>query len=226
MNKILSPNVSIPSIVVLFIGGLSTLIAGYPVWSYILWGLAAIWLLISLIYSCTFKKESQKETDIKVVEIYEDNKGECGLIINNTGKNPLKNCHARLIDMDFEIPNSHYSLKRYPRSENLTCTKDVPEHSAGKIPLFRWGLGMSKDLEIVYESETQKIGYKIVNVPILVFLNIWANNAHAIYVICKLSDRSGWGYELSILKTATNQEQFKLANFQQPDYHKEDSQNE
>ena len=141
MSDIFKLYISIGSIVVLFVGGVSTFTTGHPVWSYILWGLAILWLLISIIYYTRKKKKienkEENQTDIKVVDIYEDNKGECGLIINNTGKNPLKNCHARLIDLAFEIQNPHYSLERYPKSEDLICTKDIPEHGNGKIQLFR-----------------------------------------------------------------------------------------
>lgn len=51
MRKVFSLPVSIAPIIALSIGGITTLISGYPVWSYVLWGLAIIWLLISLIRS-------------------------------------------------------------------------------------------------------------------------------------------------------------------------------
>ncbi len=154
-----------------------------------------------------------KTSNLEVISSYEDNNRECGLIIHNTGKNHLKNCHARLLDLAFEKPLSRLSLKRYSRLEDLVFTPDIPEFGDGKIPLFRWGV-VSKDLEIVYQSKIDKIGFRIANVPILALLHIWADNIPATYAVCKLSDRLGWGYDLSIVETGILQGEVKLANYQ------------
>ena len=72
----------------------------------------------------------------------------------------------------------------------------------------------SKNLKIVYQSKAYDIGYEILNVPILVLLNIWADNTPAIYAICRLSDRLGWGYDLSIVEAGVLQGETKLATYQ------------
>ena len=152
---------------------------------------------------------------IQITDIYEDNTRECGLIVNNAGNNPLKNCHARLMGLAFETPHTQYSLEKYPKSEDLVCSQEFPQHGDGKIPLFRWGPDMAnKDLEIVYKSGKQKIGYGILNVPILVLLNVWVDNFPATYAVCKLEDRLGWGYQLSILETGILQNEVKLTTYQ------------
>ena len=117
---------------------------------------------------------------IRVKEPYEDNTGECGLIFHNTGKNPLANCHARLLDLDFETPHHKLSLKTYPRSEDLVCQQNIADFGDGKIPLFRWERGtIDKKLMIVYQNKTKQIGYGVTNTPILVMLSIWADNVPA-----------------------------------------------
>lgn len=164
---------------------------------------------------------------IKVVGKYEDNKGECGLIFCNTNLSNLSNCQARLIDLAFEVLHPRYSLERYPKAEDLICPQHIGGAGNGKIPLFRWGFsGGSKDLEIVYKSDTQKIGYGILNVPILVLLNIWADNVQNTYAVCKLEDRLGWGYELSVLETGILKGGVKLATYQKPNPDIEGSQTE
>lgn len=168
-------------------------------------GVFVVVLIIIRLLSLKMKRQV-----IQIKDKYEENisggGGECGLIFQNPKADNLVNCHARLLDLSFEISHSRYSLERYPKAEDLVCTQNIAGFGDGKIPLFRWGWDMaSKDLEIVYQSGTYQIGYRIVNVPILVLLNLWADNAPATYVICKLSDRLGWGYALSILKTATKQ---------------------
>ena len=141
--------------------------------------------------------------------------GECGLVFHNSKAENLTNCHARLIDLAFETPHSQYSLANYPKAEDLVCPQNIAAFGDGKILLFRWGWGMaSKDLEIVYQSKARQIGYRIVNVPILVLLNLWADNTPMTYAICKLEDRLGWGYQLSVLKTGAQQDNLNLATFQ------------
>ena len=49
MAKILLLHVAIAPIIALFIAGIITLIQGYPIWSVILWALASLWLIASLI---------------------------------------------------------------------------------------------------------------------------------------------------------------------------------
>lgn len=154
---------------------------------------------------------------IKIVDIYEDNKRECGLICRNTTLTNLTNCQARLIDLAFEVPHPRYSMERYSKAEDLICPQSIGGSSNGKIPLFRWGLsGGSKDLEIVYKSKTEKIGYGILNAPILVLINVWADNLQNTYAVCKLGDRLGWGYELSVLETGILKGEVKLATYQKP----------
>ncbi len=169
-------------------------------------------LLIFRLLSLKIKRHA-----IQIKEPYEDNVGECGLIFRNTSSNNLTNCQARLIDLAFEKQHARYSLERYPKAEDLVCAEKIAGSGDGKIPLFRWGWsGGSKDLEIVYKSGTQKIGYGILNVPILVLLNVWADNVQNTYAICKLEDRLGWGYLLSILKTGILQGDVKLTTYQKP----------
>ena len=108
-------------------------------------------------------------------------------------------------------------MERYSKVEDLICPQSIGGSSDGKIPLFRWGLsGGSKDLEIVYKSKTEKIGYGILNVPILVLINVWADNLQNTYAICKIADRLGWGYELSVLETGILKGEVKLATYQKP----------
>jgi hypothetical protein len=172
-------------------------------------------LIVFRLFSLNIKRHA-----IQIKEQYEDNAGECGLIFRNNSSTNLTNCQARLIDLAFEIPHPRYSLERYPKSEDLICTQNVAGFSDGKIPLFRWGWsGGSKDLEIVYQSGTHKIGYGIVSVPILALLNVWADNIQNTYAVCKLSDRMGWGYELSILKTGLQKGKPTLVDFQRSGSH-------
>ena len=162
---------------------------------------------------------------IKIVDKYEDNKGECGLIFRNTSLTNLDNCQARLVDLASEIPHPRYSLERYPKAEDLICPQYISGAGDGKVPLFRWGFSaVSKDLEIVYKSGSQKIGYGILNAPILVLLNIWAENVRSTYAVCKLEDRLGWGYKLSVLETGVLNGEVTLATYQKPTPDKEGSQ--
>ena len=199
------------------IGGIF-LLDTHPVWAYVLLAagvLSIIWGLWPMIKRRRFQKP--KGSIIQITDIYEDNKGECGLIFRNTSSNNLTNCQARLIDLAFEKQHARYSLERYPKAEDLVCAEKIAGFGDAKIPLFRWEWsGGSKDLEIVYKSGTQKIGYGILNVPILVLLNVWADNVQNTYAICKLEDRLGWGYSLSILKTGILQGDVKLTTYQKP----------
>lgn len=72
MSKIFSLPVSIAPIIALFIGGIATIISGYPVWSYVLWGLAFIWLLISLIRSKKTEDSSGLTQNISQSQAGED----------------------------------------------------------------------------------------------------------------------------------------------------------
>lgn len=168
-----------------------------------------------------------KKHILRIKGTYEDNARECGLIFSNNSSINLTNCQASLINLAFEIPHSRYSLEKYPKAENLDCTQNVAGFGDGKIPLFRWGFsGGSKDLEVVYKSSTQKIGYGILNVPILVLLNIWADDVQNTYAVCKLEDRLGWGYELSVLETGIPNREVKLATYQKSISDKEEYQSE
>ncbi len=160
-------------------------------------------------------KNPKRKEVIQVVDIYEDNIGECGLIFHNTGENPLGNCQSQLLDLAFETPHNRWSLGHYPKVEAFVCDQNVAGFGNGKIPLFRWGKGTeSKSLEIVYKKGTESIGYGVTNVPILMLLNLWADGTQNTYAICKLEDRRGWGYRLSILKTGLQQDNTHLATFQ------------
>ena len=61
MGRIFLLHISIGPIITLFLGGITALLLGHPVWSYIIWVLAAIWLIASLIYSWRKRKESAKK---------------------------------------------------------------------------------------------------------------------------------------------------------------------
>ncbi len=155
------------------------------------------------------------EPEVQIKETYEDNVGECGLIFSNSGSTNLVNCRAQLLNLVFETPHTRWSLEHYPKVEDLVCTQNVAGFGNGKIPLFRWGKGIvSKSLEIVYQKGTESIGYGVANVPMLVLLNVWADNTQATYAVCKLEGRLGWGFELSILKTGLQQDKLELATFQ------------
>lgn len=159
--------------------------------------------------------ENEVNGAIQIKEPYEDNVGECGLIISNSGSTNLVNCQAKLLDIVYETPSTELTLSRFPKAENLICDNVVAGLGNGKIPLFRWGKGtVSKSLEIVYRKGTEPIGYGVANVPILVLLNLWADGTQNTYAICKLEDRLGWGYQLSILKTGLQQDNPNLTTFQ------------
>ena len=156
-------------------------------------------------------------SNIRVVDVYEDNRGECGLIFRNTSLANLTHCQAMLIDLAFEALHPHLSLERYPRAEHLVCTEDVAALGDGKVPLFRWGKGtVGKSLEIVYQKGTESIGYGVANTPILMLLNLWAEGTKTTYAVCKLEDRLGWGYSLSILETGILLGNVSLTTFQKP----------
>ncbi len=57
MMKVFSPQISIPSIIVLFIAGVTIYVQGYPIWSYIFWGLAIIMLIMFLRNSLLSRKK-------------------------------------------------------------------------------------------------------------------------------------------------------------------------
>ena len=202
-------------------------------------------LILSCIYILFRKKRQQQpistQPQLAVNEVkpslevtkYEEDKGwkdgkpigECGLIFTNSSSIVLNNCHARLLDIAYEIPHKEYGLHTYPKAEDLICDKTIPAFSKGKIPLFRWkGTFVDKELELVYENVAHKIGYGIANTPILILLNIWAENMQVHYTICKLEDRLGWGYLLTILQTGLQQDNLNLATFQLSNFRKEGSQ--
>lgn len=159
----------------------------------------------------------QRIASLIIQDKYEDNDGECGLIVHNTSSVNLNTCRARILNSAYETPHSRYSLDRYFKAEDLICTEDIPQFGFGKISIFKWGLNAAdKDLKIIYKRGTHKIGYKIVSVPILILLNVWADNVPNTYAICKLEDRVGWGFNLSIMRTGLQQENPQLSIFQQP----------
>ncbi len=158
------------------------------------------------------RTQQQEMPYIKIVDTYEDNVGECGLIFSNSGSTNLVNCHANLLDIDWETPSKQFTLARFPKVEDLICDNIVAGFSNGKIPLFRWkGMMDDKKLEIVYQKKSERI---VCDIPILVLLNVWADNKQATYAVCKLEDRLGWGYGLSILKTGVQQHKLDLVTFQ------------
>ena len=179
--------------------------------------------------------ETHLNSLVQQVKTYEEDKGwengkpigECGLIFINTSDANLVGCHVKLIDLVYETPHKHYGLDNYPKVETLICDKTIPAFGSGKIPLFRWkGAMIDKSLSIIYEKKDDNIGYSITNIPILVLLNIWADNVPAAYVVCRLSDRLGWGYGLSILKSGLQKENPKLSVFQIKASGKKDPQTE
>ncbi len=179
----------------------------------------AIWFGYSLRKPRYIQEKIIEETIIQVLDRYEEHikggGGECGLTIRNMSRNPLTNCSARLIDMAFEKPHQQWSLDSYRKSEALLCSREIPQFSNGKVLIFRWGIGaIDKELFIVYQNEATKIPCGILNIPILVHLNIWADNIPATSVICKLADRLGWGYDLTILESVLQKENIKLSSFQ------------
>lgn len=199
---------------------LTKLIPTLPLWSRYLailfFGLLTAFGVILLVAIFRQTKYGTVLGDVlNITEVYEDNKGECGLIFSNSSDTNLEDCHAKLLDLCFETPQGSLKLINYSRVEDLICDQNVAGFSNGKIPLFRWGEGMvSKNLEIVYQKETQPIGYGVTNVPILVLLNLWADGTQNTYAICKLNDRVGWGYQLSILKIGLQRDNPNLATFQ------------
>jgi hypothetical protein len=62
MKRLLSIRICIGPIIALFIGGVLSLISGYPVWTYILWGVAVIWLIGMLINNLFYKNQTQRTT--------------------------------------------------------------------------------------------------------------------------------------------------------------------
>lgn len=163
------------------------------------------------------KPNAQRGNVLNIVDKYEDNVGECGLIFSNSGSTNLVNCHARLLDVDYETLQKNLTLKRFSRVEDLICNQNVAGFGNGKIPLFRWGKGtVSKRLEIVYQKGTESIGYGVANIPILMLVDLWADGTQTTYAVCKLEDRLGWGYKLSILKTGFKQDEVELTTFQKP----------
>ncbi|MFC2040853.1 hypothetical protein ACFLTY_00825 [Chloroflexota bacterium] len=168
-----------------------------------------------------------KKPIIQIVDKYEEyipSGHECGLIFKNSSEENIVDCQARLLDLAFETPHEHHTLGYLLRMKNLFCEKTVAGFSEGKLPLFRWGRGSSsKSAEFVYDGGTESVAYGIANTPILLMLNIWAENVPATYAICKLSDRMWGGYDLSILKTGLQKDNPKLDDFQILDSHTEDS---
>ena len=69
------------------------------------------------------------EPEIKIVEIYEDNVGECGLIFSNSGSANL-NCNAKLLDVGYETPQGSLSLS------HPTAGRSAAPNSADRQ---RWG---------------------------------------------------------------------------------------
>jgi len=178
---------------------------------------AFIFILVAIRFILKYVSKRQSTQIIKIIDTYEDNVGECGLIFSNSGSTNLVDCHAKLLDIAYETPSKQFTLDRFPKAEDLICDNMVAGFSNGKIPLFRWkGTMGDKKLEIVYQNETRGIAYTIANVSILVLLNIWADNAQATYAVSKLEDRLGWGYKLSILKTGFQKDKVELASLQTP----------
>ena len=173
----------------------------------------------------TGSKQAEQTAALEIKRIYEDNKRECGLVFRNGNSRNLTSCRAQLEDIAFLVPHLRYSLNRYSRPADLVCTEHVPGYGTGKIPLFRWGPNMAgKDLHIVYQTGTQPIGYDILSDPILLHLNVWAKDLPTTYVVCRLSDRHGWGYQLTILESGLLQGQIALAAYQRSSLDTEGSQ--
>lgn len=218
INKFIPAIASFLIAVGLQVSGIESPLFGYSL--IILGGLLLIiplWPIIRKpkIISNLDKPNGQRGNVLNIVRKYEDNKGECGLIFSNSGSTNLVDCKARLLDIAYETPSTELTLSRFPKVEDLICDNIVAGFSNGKIPLFRWRKGtVSKSLEIVYKKGTESIGYGVANVPILVLLNVWADNTQATYAVCKLEDRLGWGYKLSILKTGFQQDKLELTTFQ------------
>jgi hypothetical protein len=215
----------------LWLVGLAVQIGGWAnqTIAFTLLGIALLWTLASVIYwlvKRTHKgNKNNKVVLLKITDTYEDNNGECGLIFSNTSSTNLTKCQARLIDSAFETPHSRYSLGRYFKAEDLICTQNIAQFSNGKIPLFRWGSGaVDKNLEIIYQRGTRTIGYDIVSIPILILLNVWAETMPNMYAVCKLEDRLGWGFKLSILETGLQRKRPQLSTFQLSNSRNGDSQ--
>jgi len=106
--------------------------------------------------------EKGKKPKLSVYDIYKEKyfSADCsrvGLIIKNGGTDVLNNCHARLVGIDFEIPNSKLTFKIVPINKDIPCDSTIAGQSNGKVQAMTChGLMGEEKIIIEYLDNTSR----------------------------------------------------------------------
>jgi hypothetical protein len=127
--------------------------------------------------------------------------------------------------VDFESPQSKFTLDKIPVNKDIPFVGTIAGKSKGQLPIMTWvGLMGEEKTQIEYLDGTSNWLPVLWNRPIILLLHIWGDNSSPIYTVCKIAGRTGWGFDISVLKSAPLDNNVKLSDFQTITPDKEGSQ--